>query len=194
MGRALITTGWIPLPCNGCTVNHPRNLNLQEDLAWFGWIVTTTQKFQRKKKNHQLRSRVSTEAPFSWKVSVAPLVKECKASYFKHSRSEYKWEKSPNLSWWKWRANSCAIPQQKRSVYRKSQFSHTIVFARFYIAIWWKDLGPLHSESYVASIRISMHTNSLLLQSVHGMDSKLRHSLSGTLVLFPNLNLKKIIN
>jgi len=25
---------------------------------------------------------------------------------------------------------------------KKKQFSHTIVFARFYIAIWWKDLGP----------------------------------------------------
>ncbi len=116
-----------------------------------------------KKKKNQLHSQVSTEASFSWKVMLRLSWKECKASYFKHSRNEYKWGKLPNLSWWKLRANSCAIPQQKRSVYRKKQFSHTIVFARFYIAIWWKDLGPLHSESYVASIRISMHTNPLLL-------------------------------
>ncbi len=97
---ACLSTGWVPLPRNGCTVNHPRSLNLQEKTRVFGWIVTTTHSSPEKTISC---TPESTEASVSWK--------ECKASSFKHGRNEYK---SPNLSWWKWRASSCAIPQQKK--------------------------------------------------------------------------------
>lgn len=36
----------------------------------------------------------------------------------------------------------CYSPAETVGLQKKKQFSHTIVFARFYIAIWWKDLGP----------------------------------------------------
>lgn len=120
VGRVLITTGWISLPRNGCTVNHPRNLNLQEKDRVFGWIVTTTQKFSGRKKN-QLHSQVLTEASFSWKVSVAPQLKECTASYFKHSRNEYKWEKIAKLVLMKIKGQQlCCTPAETVGLQKKS--------------------------------------------------------------------------